>query len=299
MSKKNKNFNCIKVAVLGCTNTGKTAVINRLINKTFIKAYNPTLDIETYSCLFNLNDDDVEQKTFVHLIVQDTFGLNNSILNKPPELITSKNILAKREKMSQQFKDIMFSSSELRNKIMLGDKGKKDVNNMEEEILLDNLGYESEVIPRLGFVFVCDCEKLNTFDSVEKVIEKLQEIEKSNNLKYPKLILFNKSDKVDEEEFKEYIHKKQAALETFSGKYRMDILRVSALTGNGIVEAFKSFLTKIHQEQQNKKQNEGINEPEGDEDEKDIAITCNDKLASFSKKAFCGRNLFSCGVRIN
>lgn len=297
MSKKQKPFSCIKICLLGCTNVGKSALINRLINKSFSKVYEPTMSMETYSFLFNLNDDDVVQKTYINLIIQDTFGLNNTILNKPPELIYSKNIKKIREKMSQDFKDIMFSSTEMRNKLMSEDKNAKNKKepNYDEELLFDNLGYESENIPRSGFIFVCDCENLKTFDTVEKIIEKLEEIEKSNNLKYPKMILFNKSDRIKDDEFKEYVQKKQSVLETFKGKSKIDILKVSALTGHGVTESFKMFCTRIHQEEQNKKQNEGINEPDDDKD-KIFEAGCSDKAAFYSKKIFCGKNLFSCGV---
>ena len=47
-----------------------------------------------------------------------------------------------------------------------------------------------------------------------------------------------------EEEFKEYITKKQNALVTFKGRSRIDILRVSALTGHGVSDSFKMFVKK-------------------------------------------------------
>lgn len=293
---KSKSYSCIKICLMGCTNVGKTALINRLINKNFSKVYEPTMKLETYSFLFNLNDENVVQKTYVNLIIQDTFGLNNSILNKPPELIVSKNIKKQREKMTKEFKEIMFSSTEMRNKLMSVDKNQQKMDiNFEEELLMDNIGYESDNIPRSGFIFVCDCENLKSFESIEKIIEKLQEVEKSNNLKYPKMILFNKSDRLNEEEFREYVQRKATVLESFKGRSKIDIFRVSALTGHGVEDAFKMFVTRIHQEQQNQKQNDGISEPEENSSNR-WNPSCEDSMASFSKKMFCGKNIFSCGV---
>ena len=290
---------CIKVTMMGCCNVGKTAIINRLVNKCFTFNYEPTTDIVTYSLRINLNEEEVVQKTYINLIIQDTFGLNNPILDKPPELLTSKILKDKREQMTKQFRDLMFTSNEMRNKISNNEKKtkfsqKKGVN-IKEEIFMETMAYESEDIQRGGFVFVCDSENDKSLEQVIKIIEKLQEIEKSNNLIYPKMLLFNKSDKVNEKTFKESIKKYQNALESFKGKFKIESLRVSALTGQGIIESFKMFLSKIHQEQKNQKQNDGIQEPDEEDDMKVFKPGCVDNLNSCSKSIFCGKTMFSCG----
>ena len=168
---------CIKVTMMGCCNVGKTAIINRLVNKCFTFNYEPTTDIVTYSLRINLNEEEVVQKTYINLIIQDTFGLNNPILDKPPELLTSKILKDKREQMTKQFRDLMFTSNEMRNKISNNEKKtkfsqKKGVN-IKEEIFMETMAYESEDIQRGGFVFVCDSENDKSLDQVIKIIEKL------------------------------------------------------------------------------------------------------------------------------
>lgn len=162
---------------------------------------------------------------------------------------------------------------------------------------MNSLGYSSPLIERSGFVFVCDCENPKTVDSIVKIIEKLQEIEKTNNLIYPKMILFNKSDKMNERTFKEDMKEYQGMLENFKTKFKIECVRVSALTGNGIVEAFTRFLGKIHQEKRDQKQNDGIAEPDDEDDMKLFKPQCVDNLNMCSKNMFCGNKLFSCGVR--
>lgn len=292
---------CIKIAIIGCSNVGKTAIINRLINKCFLTKYVPTMGIDTYSCRINLNEEETMQKTYINLIIQDTFGLDNAYLNKPPELIQSQMVKEKRNLMTEQWKNLMFTSNEMRNKMSNNEKktkfGQKKIINVKDEILEESLGTESEYINRGGFVFVCDCEKPETLDTIVKMIEKLQEIEKSNNLIYQKMLLFNKNDKINEQIFKEKFKKYLTVLENFKGKFKIDALRVSALTGQGIIESFKMFLSKIHQEQKNQRQNDGISEPDEEEDFKVFKPGCVDNLNSISKSIFCGKRLFSCGEK--
>lgn len=293
----------IKVSVLGCSYVGKTAIINQLISKSFQTIYEPTLEIQDYGYRINLNDDEVAQKTYINLIIQDTFGLNNSLLNKPPELITSRLLREKRIKMTQQFKDIMFTSNEKRNEISSNEKSlkfdylKKEVNE-KEEIFMDVLGQVSKHIERSGFIFVCDCENSKSVESILKIIEKLQEIEKTNNLIYPKVILFNKCDKLNEKTFKENMRQYAGMLENFNSKFKIRSIRVSAMTGQGIEETFKAFLSKIHQEIKTKRQNDGIAEPVEDEELKIYQPLCVDNLNSCSKKVLCGNRIFVCGVRL-
>ena len=288
---------CIKVTMMGCCYVGKTSIINRLINRSYNHYYDPTEDIETYSFRLNLNEEEVAQKTYINVIIQDTFGLNNPLLDKPPELLTSEVLIKKRQRMTKQFRDLMFTSNEMRNKISNNEKNKITIKkriNIRDEILMDTIGYESEYIQRGGFIFVCDCENDKTLEQVIKVIEKLQEIEKSNNLIYPKLLLFNKCDKIVEKTFKENMKKYQRALEHFRSKFKIESLMVSALTGQGLIEAFKLFLSKIHQEQKNQRQNDGIQEPDDDEELKLYKPGCTDKINSCSKTICCGKPMFSC-----
>ena len=84
---------------------------------TVIKIIEKMLEIERYTYKMNLNEDDTSQVTLVNVLIEDTFALNNSLLNKPPEMIHSPILLQQRKKMTRAFKDIMFTSAEKRNKL--------------------------------------------------------------------------------------------------------------------------------------------------------------------------------------
>ena len=289
---------CYKITFLGCVKVGKTAIINRFINKSYCPDYYQTKAIESYVTHLNLSEEEVLKKTYVNLIIEDTFGINNSILNKSPELITSEKMKKERLRMSTQFKNIMFTSSIKKDSILEEKRKKINTRNkkvdMNEEILKDSLGYGSSFIERNGFVFVCDCVKENTMETVFKLIENMNKIEKSNNLIYPKMILFNMMDKVSEKEFYKFIENKVNVIENYRSKYKIDIFRVSALTGQGIEDSIKKFVRGIHQEISNASQNNGV-----EEQEEDDAVNFNpdfvDKLNSCTKNIMCGNRIFSCG----
>jgi GTPase SAR1 family protein len=265
---------CFKITLLGDSNVGKTAIITKLVNKYFPIIYEPTTEIENYSVKLNLTEEDIAQKTYVNLTVQDTFGLNNSLLNKLPELITSQVLREKRDHMTKIFKDIMFTSNEKRKKISCEEKGMKPSQDLKkksvivkENIYNDDPKNENESkIERLGFIFVCDSENMKSLENVTHIIKKLHEIEKTNNLIYPKCIFFNKADKVSEKFFKENLKQYASQLEAFKNKFKIDFLRVSALTGQGLIEGFRRFLSKIHQKKEDEDQNDGIKEPDDDDD---------------------------------
>ena len=120
MSSQDKQIPFIKITFLGWCKVGKTSIINKLVSKTFSPIYEPTTDTNTYQLKLNLKDDG--QKAYVNLILEDVFGLNNTILNKPQDLIISSNIRKKREHMSKIFREIMLTSTEKRNKLVKQEK---------------------------------------------------------------------------------------------------------------------------------------------------------------------------------
>ena len=299
MASEGKQIPFIKITFLGWCKVGKTSIINKLVSKTFSPIYEPTTDTNTYQLKLNLKDDG--QKAYVNLILEDVFGLNNTILNKPQDLIISSNIRKKREHMSKIFREIMLTSTEKRNKLVKQEKKqmqktvKKQIN-MRDERFNDFLGEGSEYIDRNGFVFVCDITNLKSFDSVLNIIQKMEEIEKTNNLNYSKMILFNKYDKVDVTKFNEEIESRRTIIEEYqNNKHRIDMFRVSALTEYGLIEAFRRFLYRIHQELRNISQNDGIEDPDEEEIVK-FKPQCIDKANSCTKSLFCGKALFFCGA---
>ncbi len=54
MEKETKISNILNIAFLGLTASGKSSIINRLVNRSFYEVYNPTL-LKTYNFLIHLD----------------------------------------------------------------------------------------------------------------------------------------------------------------------------------------------------------------------------------------------------
>jgi hypothetical protein len=107
------------------------------------------------------------------------------------------------------------------------------------------------------------------------ILEKLHSIEKSNNIFYEKCMLVNKIGKIQVKLDKAVDKKKTkniySELETIKKKYKCEFFKVSALTSEGVGEAFRKFLSKIHQKKIDEKQNEGVEDVEDlDQEEEDV-----------------------------
>jgi GTPase SAR1 family protein len=61
-------------------------------------------------------------------------------------------------------------------------------------------------------------------------------------------------------------------LEILKKKYKCEYFKISAMTSEGVGEAFRKFLSKIHQKKIDEKQNEGIDEEQDMELEEDDVI---------------------------
>ena len=64
-------MSCFSVAVLGCVATGKTSIINRIINNSFVSIYEPSMDINYYNLLFSLSEENIKDKRYVMIRVED------------------------------------------------------------------------------------------------------------------------------------------------------------------------------------------------------------------------------------
>lgn len=286
-----------KIAIMGSAAVGKTSIINRLINNNFSVVYEPTLEVNNYTTLFNLNEYDVKTKTYVMLTLEDIFGINNPLLQTPESLVTSEIQKERRKQMTHSFQKLMFTSVDKRDKVSNEQDKKKTKNTSNKKdrnpkyIVYERLFENDDKIERQGFMFVCDCTDPKTYDDIKVIMEKIYQIEKTNNIIYPKCILLNKIDQAhDKKKLKTII----SDLEGFKAKMKFEFYRVSALTNLGVQEAFRKFISKIHQQQVDQKQNEGVDDMENDEVESD-QITCQDKWNSCSKKAMCGNRMFTCG----
>lgn len=294
---------CIKVTILGCSFVGKTAIINRLVNNTFTKGYVPTKKIDKYYYRIDLNDDEICKPLYANLIIEDMFGLDNYLLNKNKNFIQSKILVDLKSKLTQEFKDIMFTAHEKRKKLLLEEENQKkhylfknspnDIEDFNGINILNN-----DQIERNGFIFVCDCLNPKSVSSIIKIIDKFIEIEKTTNITYHKIILFNKCDKLKEKTFKSTMKKFQSHLENYKKKLNINSVRVSALTGQGIINIFRKFLYKIYQDIKFSTQSKFIDDQEDEDPElKLFQPMCIDNVNSCSKKVLCGNKLLACCER--
>jgi hypothetical protein len=140
---------------------------------------------------------------------------------------------------------------------------------------------------------VCDATDIKSVLDLGVIIDKLTQIEKTNNLFYPKCILLNKSDKFQQD--KTHLTSIIAELNRIKTKYRIKYYRVSALTGKSVLSSLREYLNLIYQ-MENESKNEGFDEDENQDEDDENRINCTDKLNSCSRKIFCGSTMFTCGV---
>lgn len=60
-----------KICFIGNCGVGKTAIINRIVNRTFQACYEPTLEMTHYSCEFDYYDQSMSHRC-VKLLLEDT-----------------------------------------------------------------------------------------------------------------------------------------------------------------------------------------------------------------------------------
>lgn len=254
---------CFRITLLGNTATGKTAIANRLVNNYFPVIYEPTTKLEKYTFIFDISEIQTKKKLCM-VILEDLFGLNNALLQTNNDLIRSNEQKDKKLKMTADFKNIMFTSliqKELNKNINLNEDEKK----MTESSYLKKVFFpeaENKSFQRKGFVFVVDASDQNSIEDVSEILDKLNQIEKTNNMDYPKLILINKKDKVDQNEIKNI--KKQFEDKFKKNKCKIDVRGVSALTNEGVVESFKNYLASLQQIEVESMQNKGFEENDQD-----------------------------------
>jgi len=286
----------IKVSVIGNVSVGKTSICTRIVNNFFSALYEPTIETQYYTTLIKITDAEVINKVYLFATLEDFFGLNNPILQASKETVNSEYIKKKQEKMTKEFRALMFSSVTKRDQLSKEAENiktkkfdpKKDKDpkflHYENIFVLDNS------IERKGYIIVVDITDPTTLQDAATILEKLVQIEKTSNLTYPKCIFVNKIDRtVDKKKIKAfYIEADQ-----LKQKYKTDIFKVSALNNTGVLDAFKKFLGKIHQILLDQKQNEGLEENDDLSEEED-PITCNDKWNACTRKCL-GTNVFACG----
>ena len=291
------NVPTYKISVIGSASVGKTSICARIVNNYFTALYEPTIDIGYYTKLVKITDAEVSSKIYILATLEDFFGLNNPIL-KPENTTNSEYILKKKEKMTESFRQLMFTSVKKRDELSKeaeNIKSKKFDTKKDKDpkyLLYENIFSLDKSIERQGYIIVVDITDHSSIEDAKTIIDKLQQIEKTSNLSYPKCIFINKIDRIID---KKLVKAFMTEVEQLKAKQKLDIYKVSALNNSGVSDAFRKFLSKIHQANMDKKQNEGLEEKDFSDEEED-PITCNDKWNSCTRKVCCGTGIFSCGT---
>jgi GTPase Era involved in 16S rRNA processing len=157
---------------------------------------------------------------------------------------------------------------------------------------LDRIFTSDNKFERKGFVFVCDTTDVKSATDISIVIDKMIQIEKTNNLHYPKCILLNKIDKIQTD--KGIVMNIMNELNRLKTRYKIKYYKVSALNGKYLISSLREFFTSIYQlDNENKIEHLDDNLMNMS---KEYKINCSDKINLFSKKLFCGSGMFNCGV---
>lgn len=273
----------IKISFLGDCYSGKTSLINQIINHSFSHHYSPTHTRETYTLKTNLNLKETlsDKEITINVILEDLFGVNNSLLFINEEITQSKILRDKHKSMTKIFKEIMFTS-----------RTKKTITNI-------NFFNSSELseYPTTAFIFVCDCTNPKSTSSVIKIIDRLIEIERTNNSHYPKMILFNKADKIKKVKFNKDFQQYQKKLKGYKKKQNIESFCVSALSTEGVFYSFNSFLSKVYNKIIACEMEKEISCSFTGDTNKLYTPMCIDNINSCSKKVFCGNHIFFCDNR--
>ena len=292
---KYNNVISMKIAVVGSSAVGKTSICTRICNNFFTPIYEPTLEIDNFTTLFKITEAEVTNQTYIFTTLEDYFGLNNPLLQSSENTILNDFLKKKRQEMVENFKSLMFTSVNKRDEMSKEETKKKKFDPKKDKdpklIHYENIFTDDKSIERQGFILVCDITEQASLEDLKTVIEKMQQIEKTSGLTFPKCLFINKIDRnIDKKKVKSFL----AEAEQLKQKYKIDIYRVSALNNSGIIDGFRKFLSKIHQQIMDAKQNEGMEEKDKS-DEEDDPITCTDKFNSCSRRVFCGSRMFTCG----
>lgn len=245
--------------------------------------------------MFKITEAEVSNQTYIFATLEDYFGFNNPLLEASDNIIKSEYLKKKKSDMKNAFTELMFTSVNKRNEMSKEETKKKKFDPKKDKdpkfIHYENIFTKDKSIERRGFILVCDITEQKTLTDLDIIVEKMQQIEKTTGLVFPKCIFVNKIDRnIDKKKVKTFM----SEVEQLKTKYKLDYYKVSALNNSGIIDSFRKFLSKIHQQLMDQKQNEGMEEKDLEEEEESI-ITCQDKYNACSKKFFCGSRMFTCG----
>jgi len=61
----------VRITLMGSNATGKTSIVNRIINNNFSTIYEPTMKMENYGINLNISESSVAKKTYVMINFED------------------------------------------------------------------------------------------------------------------------------------------------------------------------------------------------------------------------------------
>ena len=219
--KKKKIIKKFRIALLGPSYVGKTQIVNRFINNSFIGYYDPTLSCQVFKRAYNINEEDLDMDPqFFDIEIWDMFPHDHPFMDEEPELMgpTAK---AMTEKLNQVIKSPFEGT-------------------YTDKALIDRIH---------AYMFVYDSSNKRTFQSMFCMIETIMELEKSkkkggalkagkkkaeNTQYYPKKIVVG--NKKDLKKNKELGVIDKNDIKQLEG---IKIKEVSALQDMGIIDAFK------------------------------------------------------------
>jgi GTPase SAR1 family protein len=62
---------CFSICVIGSSATGKTSIINRIVNNNFYSIYEPTNEVTYYTTLLSLSEEHSKTRRHVFLQLED------------------------------------------------------------------------------------------------------------------------------------------------------------------------------------------------------------------------------------
>ena len=133
MEKKVKR---LRITVVGPCFTGKTSIVNRIVNNSFITTYYPTSSVSKYKIAFNLMNESDFKTNYVQTEIVDVFPLDHPLLieTNPGGKVMSSYLLPdydlNSDEMYRSLVDIINNDVFLKPTHALA-KGKKDVPNRE------------------------------------------------------------------------------------------------------------------------------------------------------------------------
>ena len=93
----------MRITFVGPGFSGKSSIINRVVNNSFVKIYYPTSNTHVYSLAFNITDESDLKSNYVELEIVDTFALDHPLLiDTPTEKSKLSSIVDEKYELTEE-----------------------------------------------------------------------------------------------------------------------------------------------------------------------------------------------------